>query len=211
MSLLHYCLKQVENGLNCRFLLKVSDNEAYEIRLPIGINRRGASFELNGEEKYRFAVDFSVFRRVRAEEIGSHKSVLLAVKDEKGETVGDIYSWCSKVWVGYEFYVAHFFDREYTAYEIGLGKDGIRIPVYCESVQIAEIHKSPVIINNKDVYDLYLRSYSELTIVMMMAIYYDLMNFGNNSTISHGREVVYITTKNKELLSKFNPDFISGS
>lgn len=208
MSLFHYQLKQVKNGLSCRFFLRVSENEAYEIKLPSGINRRCARFELNGTEKFRLDIDMAVARQVRSQGIGAHKSALLAVKDENRETVGDVYSCCSKVWFGYEFYAAHFFGREFTAYEIGLGKEGIKIPVYRETRQIAEISKEPVVINNKDVYDLYLSDSQDLVPVMILALYYDLMNFGNNGEVSLGKETVYVTTKNKELLEKYNPDFV---
>lgn len=211
MSLYKYQLRQDKTGPMCRFSLNVSDSETYHVELPFSIKRFEAKFNLNGEEQFRFKFDMNEAIRVRTDGIGEHKSVLLAIEDKNGDTLGNIYTCYSKKWLGYRFFASHFLGSEFTAYEVGLGKQEICVPVYCGSQQIAEIRKSPEVINNKDIYDLYLKNNNYLIPVMMLALYYDLIRFGNNSEISVGRQVTYVTTKNKEILEKYDPDFIKNA
>lgn len=114
----------------------------------------------------------------------------------------------NEIFLGYEYYEYHFFGKEYVAYEIGMGKEGIKIPLYDVERQIALIEKSTVVYDNKDEYDIYAIDAKALEIAVLFNLYYDFTRFGRFGEFAYkSKETEYLYTLKKELKSKYDPNF----
>ena len=100
--------------------------------------------------------------------------------------------------------------RVLQAYEIGLGKEGMRYPLYEGDVQLAQVEKDPAVRDNLDAYRLYsLDTFGELAAVLF-SLYLDYQDFRSAGEYARGkRSVQYVYTRRKELLARFDPDFRS--
>ena len=125
-----------------------------------------------------------------------------------GNFCGAIYRKRTKGFFGYYYFELHLNDKEYKFYEIGLGKQGIKIPVYVGEQQVALIEKDTHTANNLDSYNLSSVDGKTAQAASLFCVYYDFVRFGNHGEVSvNSKQVTYIYTGNKKLKEKYNPDW----
>lgn len=130
--------------------------------------------------------------------------------EESGNAIGKICLKRTKAFWGYAYFEMVINDKKYYCYEVGLGKKGLFVCIYYNDEQIALIEKEAVVKDNKDCYKLYTISSEHLSSICLFALYYDHLRFGNYGEIVYkSKEVYYLYTMNKELKSKYDPEFKS--
>jgi len=93
-------------------------------------------------------------------------------------------------------------------YEVGMGEEGIKLPVYRDHVPVALIEKSPMVRDNLDAYDLFCLKEDDLVGTVLLGVYYDFLKFSHASEfVSKKTETKYMYTTNPELLHKYDPAF----
>ncbi len=99
----------------------------------------------------------------------------------------------------------------YTLYPVCFGEEGAKSPVYCNGVQVAEVHKAAVIYDDLHEYNIYMydRQYG-LACILLCAHSYDIGFYKNGEKITKGYYKKLYTTTDKELLEKYNPAFMAG-
>lgn len=129
-----------------------------------------------------------------------------------GERLGHIIGRTRKTgrfFGGYIFYELQFKETLYEVYEVGLGKKGLFLCIYEGDTLRAVIEKDLVVVNFRDKYTMYFKDREMLPIAAFFALYYDITKYSNlyESAVYSRREYRVIST-NKELLAKFDADFI---
>jgi len=122
------------------------------------------------------------------------------------ELLGHIGLKRTKSFSGYEYYEYDFYGVRYLAYGVGMGKDGRKIPIYQNDRQIALIEKNPVVYDTKDEYDIYAIDGNFSEVAAIFNLYYDFVRFARFN-VTKTKKTEYLYTLNKELKSKYNPDF----
>ena len=108
----------------------------------------------------------------------------------------------------YEYYKLEFLNNQYYIFEVGLGKDGIKYPIYCNDVQIALIEKDSVVYNNLDEYNIFAIDANAAFISYLSALYLDIVRYSNRGEVNKkGFQKYYVKTTLQELKNKYNPDF----
>ena len=93
-------------------------------------------------------------------------------------------------------------------YEIGLGKEGIKLPIYRDDTQVALIEKDLVVYDNKDTYEIIAIDEMSLEVSALFNLYYDFVKHGNYGEINYkSKERYYLYTMNKELKNKYDSTF----
>lgn len=108
----------------------------------------------------------------------------------------------------YGYYEMEFYGRTYIMYSVGMGKEGMKYPIYVDGMQIALIEKPCEVENNLDNYRVY-SMYDEYSdIAHIFCLYIDMVTHPNRGEIvTKSVQKNYKITTNKELKSKYNPDF----
>lgn len=126
-----------------------------------------------------------------------------------GQLCGDIYSSYTNnsFFTRISFDRLHLYDREYEMYKVGLGKEGIKFPIYCGEQQIALIEKDYTVHNNLDAYNIYSLDEHAAFVAIIFGFKLDKSYSHGGMAVSKSVEKDYLLTLNKELRSKYNPDF----
>lgn len=141
----------------------------------------------------------------------SERNLPYNILDENGEAVGDICLKRTKFFMGYSFFELRLKHTIYYIYQVGCGKKGIKITIYIGDNQIALIEKGTVTYDNKDIYEITSIDEYSAEIAVLFNIYYDFTRYGNSGEyVSKSKEISYVYTLNKELKSKYNPEFKSS-
>ncbi len=139
------------------------------------------------------------------------------VKDiiKEGEIIGRIYPDIVPqkkilfISVGYDYFVIDLYNKQYFAYEVGLGQNQHYICIYEQDKIIAIIHKDDNVVNFKDQYTMYFKDKELLTMLSIFNLYFDCINSPDHGEISgEHTETGGFVTINKELNSKYDPNFI---
>lgn len=145
--------------------------------------------------------------------------ILIKTKDKKfrqyqviesNNMVGEIYQTNKKTGVfnSYDYNTLIYENNIYHEYGIGLGKEA-KCPVYLDDNQIAQIEKQNIVYNDLHNFKIYIKDdkYSFISILFACYMY---INAGFKPGIKVKESVVkyYNKTTNKELNSKYNPDWI---
>ena len=129
---------------------------------------------------------------------------------EDNQKVGEIMCLTRKTgWFSqYTYVVFRFKNKIYKAFPIGLGKEGIKIPIYVGNKQIAQINKECIVIDDLHHFQLFAHNEEDIISTIILSIYYYFVNNykPGEKKISY-KETVYIKDNNKELKSKYNPEF----
>lgn len=108
----------------------------------------------------------------------------------------------------YEYYLATFGVAAYQMYSIGLGKEGMKYPIYCGDMQIALLEKCIEVRDHLDVYHAFAVDSQAGLIAFLFGIYLDMREFANRgkvAPISYEKSVSF--TINKALKAKYDPTF----
>lgn len=124
------------------------------------------------------------------------------------ELVGVINLKRTKTFGGYPYYEVSLNQQLFQIYAVGCGKEGIKIPIYYGEEQIALIEKDPTVYNNQDRYQIMAVDEYAADIACLFNLYYDFIRFGHRGEfVSNTKYTNYEYTVNKELKSKYNPQF----
>lgn len=132
----------------------------------------------------------------------------LIINDEQEE--GEVYQTKYKAGFlnSYEYIKMIYKEKEYNMYSIGLGKEGIKSPIYANHIEIAQIEKENVVYDDLHSYDIYaIDEFSALISVILCSYMFV------NGCYKPGQKVTNSVVKsvnistNKLLKEKYNPDF----
>lgn len=129
---------------------------------------------------------------------------------ESNNVIGEIYQTNKKtvLFSGYGYNTLIFNNNIYNEYGIGLGKES-KFPIYFNNIQISQIDTESIIYNDLHNYKIYIKEdkYSLISIIFACYMY---INAGFKPGIEVKKSVVkyYNKTTNKELNSKYNPEWI---
>lgn len=131
------------------------------------------------------------------------------IQKPHGEICGKIcYKTVRKFFSGYGYYEINYDGEVFTCYVVGRGKEGLFICIYIGDRQVAMIEKSPIVRDNKDHYIIYTIDNKYNDIVSFFGIYYDHNTSSNYSEFVYKKkEISYVYSFNKEIKSKYNPQF----
>ena len=131
---------------------------------------------------------------------------------ESNNVVGEIYQSNKKtgIFSGYEYKTLIYNNNIYNQFGIGLGKE-TKCPIYLNDEQIAEIEKENTVYNDLHNFKLYIKNeeYSFISILFACYMYINAC-FKPGTKIKESVNRYYSKTTNKELNSKYNPDWIKS-
>ena len=110
---------------------------------------------------------------------------------------------------GYAYYEIVFGDEIYEGYEIGFGHKGLYLCIYKQERLIAVIDKKLATVNFKDFYTVYMECATYAMPVLAFLTYYDVTAYGDlmDVAVLSLKERIVVTPQ-KELIAKYDPDFI---
>lgn len=129
---------------------------------------------------------------------------------EAGAYVGEIYQEEKRtgLFSRYRFHTLFYGDQHYVSYEIGMGTI-IRYPIYLEERQIALLEKETTVHDALHHFKIYVKAEEDAYIAVLFACYtYIKGYFRPGIKMKKSIEKGYTKTFNKELLSKYDPDWI---
>ena len=110
----------------------------------------------------------------------------------------------------YPYRVMNYKGVNYYLYEVGFGNDGLYLCIYKEDQLIAIAEKDLEIVNYRDHYTVYALNEEDLKIIMPLVMHYDVTAYGDVMEIAvHSVKKKKVKTIQKELIAKYNPEFIS--
>ena len=205
--MMHYRVQQTKSAIRADYDVMENGEVLYSATIPFNVKGYKALFSRSGQLAY--TIERDVIASLRRLSSGGEKVIdYYSIKDCMGNTAGAIYRKRTKGFFGYYFFELHLDGKEYKIYEIGLGKQGIKLPVYIGEQQIALIEKGTHTANNLDSYDLSAVDAKTAQISSLFCVYYDFMRFGNHGEVSvNSKQVTYVYTGNKKLKEKYNPNW----
>ena len=130
---------------------------------------------------------------------------------ENNAIVGEVYQTERKknIFSKYDYIKCFYNQKEYNLYSIGLGEKGV-CSLYCNEEQIAEINKDGIIYNDLHNYDIYSIDQNSALIAVLMSCYmYVMACYKPGVKVTESVKKNYSKTTNKELISKYNPEWIN--
>lgn len=98
--------------------------------------------------------------------------------------------------------------REWSLYEVGLGKEGIKLPVWEGERQAALLEKDAVVRDNLDRYQLYAASERDLLPAVLLGLFYDCKQFEDRGErVVQGKSVTYLYTFSRATRERYDPAF----
>lgn len=120
-----------------------------------------------------------------------------------GATKGRFFS-------GYAYYELEYLGQIYAFYEVGMGTKGLYLFLYEGDRLLAAAEKDMAVKNHRDTYTLYLESAADFPLLSAALLYYDVVSYGDFMELSvRSTKRTIAITRNKELLAKYDPDFIA--
>lgn len=129
---------------------------------------------------------------------------------EHGEQIGEIARIRQRTGFlkSYNYLALRLNGVDYQLYKIGLGKQGIKCPIYCGQRQIAQINKGTIVKNNLDEYTLLALDEAAAVTAVFFGLYMDTIYYANrNEYVRNSTSVHYETTLNKDLMAWYDPAF----
>ena len=183
----------------------INNQDIYTAQIRLNIGSPCISLMQNNESVLLLSSD----NINHVKEVFKRESTLFEIKKADGVTCGKISSKEVRgFWSGYKYNQITFNSEIYNCYEVGMGKEGTFVCIYSGEQQIAMIEKPNVVYDNKDFYRIYIEDNKYVEIVCLFATYYDHATAGNyNQVAIKSKKANYYYTINKELKSKYNPQF----
>lgn len=180
----------------------------YTAEIPVNFRGLKAQVLRNSEVIYRINFDkIDSLKKMKKDRL-LEKIIPYNIYDTNNSLVGSICLKRTKFFNGYMYYEFILNDIKYIMYEIGLGKEGIKVPIYIGDTQIALIEKDPVVYDNKDTYEIIAIDEKSLEVATLFNLYYDFIRFGNYGEIAYkSKKTYYLYTTKKELKNKYDSNF----
>lgn len=129
--------------------------------------------------------------------------------NENNKLMGSLCERRTKWLFGYTFFELNYNDEIYYFYAVGLGKKGLKIPMYnSKNVQIGLIEKDNLSYNNKSTYTINTLNNDYQILAFFFTVYYDNAYYSPNEVTYKSKETNYEYTWSKELKSKYNSSFL---
>lgn len=163
--------------------------------------------ELNG---ILFGKDFSL-KCVNEILTGSNKKFRPYNIIENNNIVGEVYQteYKKHIFSKYDYIKCFYNQKEYNLYSIGLGEKGV-CSLYYNEEQIAQIEKDGIVYNDLHDYDIYSIDENSAFIAILVSCYmYVMACYKAGVKVKESVEKNYSKTTNKDLISKYNPDWIN--
>lgn len=135
--------------------------------------------------------------------------------DQNGESVGQI---CQRVEMSkpssaihrnFYYYQLELMGNLFTAYDVGCGKEGLKIPIYDSGdKQIALLEKDPVTYDKQTKYELSALESSSMEIACLFGVYRDFLT-NPRDAVYKSKMTEYDYSKHETLRSKYDPDFLT--
>lgn len=125
--------------------------------------------------------------------------------------VGEVYQTEHKknIFSKYDYIKCFYNQKEYNLYSVGLGERGV-CSLYCEEEQIAQIEKDGIVYNDLHDYDIYSIDENNAFIAVLMSCYmYVIACYKPGVKVTESVKKNYSKTTNKDLISKYNPEWIN--
>lgn len=132
------------------------------------------------------------------------------IRTMDGSEKGLIYGLRTKGFFrGYQYTQVQFEGHTYDVFDISLGKEGSKHPIYENDTQVALIEIPNVVYDRLDAYTWYTLSEQHVDMVAMYILYLDYMrNAGHRlEVVTESVECSYGLTVNKALKAKYDPNF----
>ncbi len=131
------------------------------------------------------------------------------ISNENNKLLGSLCERRTKWLFGYTFFELNYNDENYYFYAVGLGKKGLKIPMYnSKNVQIGLIEKDNLSYNNKSTYTINTLNNDYQILAFFFTVYYDNAYYSPNEVTYKSKETNYEYTWSKELKSKYNSSFL---
>lgn len=203
-------LRQIQSGSSASYVLERDGQTCCTAEVPFSIAAPGIALFRQGEPWLRITPNLgdSVKKMVRN---GSWRTVPCDITDASGAQIGTIAKIREGTFLSANYYTElRISGRVLQIYEVGLGKAGMRYPVYEGGVQLSQVEKEPVALDNLDEYSLCsLDDFGELA-ALLFALFIDFHSYRNAGEHARGKKSFqYIYTRRKEIFAKYDPDFRS--
>ena len=201
-------MKKTRSGMSADFIFSEKDNpNLYGAHAKLGIESPDIYFMQKDEEIFNLSSDEVP---IEGWSIFSRDKVLSYIKEPNGDICGEVSLKVARRFVrGYKYIQINYNAELINCYEVRMGKEGTFVCLYLGDRQIAMIEKSAAVHDNReDFYKIYIKEDKYAEIVCLYAVYYDYLNSENdNAFITKSRKKDNEYTINKELKSKYNPQF----
>lgn len=204
--------EQTQADVECRYRYVVGENTPLFAEIPLKSNGHFITFYANGRPLYHIDTNALASLKNSFKSYETTVQNLCAVLDVSGNPVGALYSRMKKegfLGIGnYWYYLLDYQGKQFSAYSIGLGRQGMAVPVFHDGAQVALLEKPAAVQDFKDKYEIYLLDETALLPVCLLALYYDTQEFGAVGILTrHYTQTDYVVTRSKELLGLYDPDF----
>lgn len=200
-------VKQTRSNRGTDFVFSVPENlELYHAQVRLGRESSDIALIQNDE---RILMLSSEEVPIDVMGILFRDKVLYNIKKLNGDICGEIaLKVVKKFLAGYKYIQINFNAELLNCYEVGMGKEGKFVCIYIGDRQVALIEKSNVVYDNLDSYKIYLEDEKYMQIVCLYLVYYDHATSANsNEFADKSKKTSYEYSPNKELKSKYNPQF----
>ncbi len=199
-------LSQTKSGLSAEYCVRIDDETFFAIQVPAVSFGKLASVYNNNGELFEIRWDIAENKNMFAFHANKRKfNVYRITSTENKSEFGIIYRTRTKTIGGYSYYVIDLKTDLFYMYEVGLGKDGIKLPVLRGDEQIALLEKETLIVDNLDTYSITYTTDESLLISVLFGIYYDFHRFGNRGEyVGNSKRHYFLYTSNKELKAKYD-------
>lgn len=203
-------LRQIRSGSNASYVLERDGQTRCTAEVPFSIAAPEITLFRREEPWLKITPNLgdSVKKMVRN---GSWRTVPCDITDANGAQIGTLAKIREGTFLSSNYYTElRIGGRVLQIYEVGLGKEGMRYPVYEDGVQLSQVEKEPVVLDNLDAYSLCsLDDFGELA-ALLFALFLDFHSYRNAGERTRGKKSFqYVYTRRKEILSKYDPDFRS--
>lgn len=201
-------LRQTISGKNATYVLERGGQTLCTAQAPVFFSSPGISLFRQGQPWLRITPDLGASLRTRTQN-GARRTAPCAIADAGGTRIGSI----AHMREGGLFSAICYMElllsgRVLRIYEVGLGKEGMKYPIYDGGAQVALIEKEPVVQNNLDAYTLCSLDESGELAALLTALFLDFHRYRNAGERVRGKTSVrYVYTRKKEILATYDPAF----
>lgn len=202
---------QTKSGLSTELELRY-DNKLVSSAYAKNNITVGASCDIKRNNDIIYHLSYDLKERISSvsKKYKDKSHIPYKIVDSNSELCGSI---CYRMSDGffllrYSYYELSMNNRTYDIYAVGMGKDGMKYPVYLNGRQVALVEKDCLVRNNLDNYTIYAVDESSNWIAWIFCSYLDMISYANRGKVAvKSTKVNYTITTNKELKNKYNPEF----
>lgn len=200
-------LRQTKSRLNADYVVEHNGEITYTASVPFSGPVGHIELYHRGAEYLHIDGHFAGAMRQQHDH-GMWNERPFKITDIVGRDMGRIISRRSGFFFARERYVDMTLLRaNYKVYEVGLGKEGLKFPIFDGEQQVALIEKAPVITDNLDEYDIYAIDGAGELAAIVFGLWYDYNFCRNREYVTSKKEIKFQYTLNERIKAKYDPAF----